>query len=177
MDFLKTVAQIFGICGLLFTVISYQERNNKRFFIKQGIAGLMFFVNFMLIGAFSGALFNLVNLVRGTLLSKNDKKPWRLILIEVLYTACFLFSIMLTLDKPFQIFLSALTYFTLVLMTVFMWKGNGKHIRYFQLAAVSPSWLIHNMFNFSLGGILCEIFCMISVIVSFVRYRKDGFEA
>lgn len=27
-----------------------------------------------------------------------------------------------------------------------------------------------------IGGILCEVFCLSSIIISFIRYGKDGFE-
>jgi len=176
MNWIEIIAQIFGIAGLLFTAFSFQEKNNRRFFVMQAAAGLMFFANFALIGAVSAALFNLTNLVRGSLLLKNDRKVWRVGLICSLYTACFVFSLTMIWGDLFQIFLSGITYATLVIMTVLMWFGNGKHIRYGQVLASSPSWIIHNIFNFSLGGLLCEIFSMISVGISFIRYGKDGFE-
>ncbi len=173
---MNLTAQLFGIAGFLFTVVSFQERNIKKFFIMQAIAGFMFFMNFAIMGALSAALFNLVNLVRGALLSKKEHKPWHLGTIEILYTVCFVISLIVINGDLFQIFLSSLTYFALVLMTIFMWKGNGKYIRYVQLFVVSPAWIIHNIFNFSLGGLLCEIFSMLSVIVSFIRYKQSGFE-
>lgn len=176
MKTIEIIAQGFGILGLIFSALSFQEKDNKKLFIMQGIAGLMFFANFILIGAISAALFNLTNLVRGTLFSRNNHKPWQLILISGLYTVCFGIALVTIIGDAFQIFLSALTYSTLMLMTVLMWKGNGKHIRYGQFFASSPSWIIHNIFNFSLGGILCEIFMMSSVIISFIRFGKDGFE-
>lgn len=176
MNHIETIAQIFGIFGFIFSVLSYQDKKNKGFFIMQGSAGLMFFVNYLLIGALSAALFNLVNLVRGVLFSKKEHKLWQVILLEVMYTLCFVISLFSIIGKPFKIFLSAFTYATLVLMTYLMYKGNGKHIRYGQLFASSPSWFIHNIFNFTLGGILCEVFMMVSVLVSFLRFGKDGFE-
>ncbi len=176
MNYIEIIAQIFGIFGLIFSALSYQEKNNKRFFIKQGLAGLMFFLNFALIGAISAALFNLTNLVRGAVFSNKEKKLWKLITVVSLYTFCFAFALYIIGNNPFQIFLSALTYSTLELMTVLMWRGNGKHIRYGQFFVSSPSWIIHNIFNFSLGGILCEVFMMLSVVISFIRYGKDGFE-
>ena len=176
MEILDLVAQICGIVGFILSVFSFQAKKNKNFFIFQGIGGLFFFLNFIFIGAISAALFNVVNLLRGFLLSKNDKKIFKLAIIEISFAACFIFSLTTMLDNPLQIFLSALTWFALAAMTVFMWKGNGKHIRYFQFFFVSPAWLIHIVFNFTLGGILCEAFNMLSVIVSFIRYGKDGFE-
>lgn len=176
MDYVKIISQVFGIFGLILSALSYQERNNKKFFIEQALAGLMFFINFALIGAVSAALFNMTNLVRGAIFSKKEKKAWNLIAVAGLYTICFIFSLSFIIDKPFHIFLSSLTYLTLEMMTVLMWIGNGKYIRYGQFFVSSPSWIIHNIFNFSLGGIMCEVFMMASVVVSFIRFRKEGFE-
>jgi len=66
---------------------------------------------------------------------------------------------------------------TLFTMSILMWMGNGKHIRYFQVSLMSPAWIVHNIFNFSLGGILCESFNMVSSVVALVRYRKEGFDS
>ena len=137
----------------------------------------MFFLNFLLIAAYAGALFNLTNLVRGLLFSKEDKKLWKLITVVLLYTVCFVFSVTLIWGNWFMIFISALPYVTLVIMSVLMWKGNGKHIRIFQVSLMSPAWIVHNIFNFSLGGILCESFNMISSVIALIRYRKSGFES
>ena len=176
MNFLEITAQAFGIIGLVIIVYSFQCKQNKNFFLMQGIGSFMFFLNFIMIGAFAGAFFNLTNLVRGILLSKDDKKLWKLIVCEALYTFCFVFSVFLVKGDMFKIFISFLPYVTLIIMSVLMWKGNGKHIRVFQFFLMSPSWIIHNIFNFSLGGIICETFNMVSVVVAFIRYGKDGFE-
>ena len=40
----------------------------------QGAGSFMLVVNFLLVGAYAGALFNLVNFVRGMLNSKDSKK-------------------------------------------------------------------------------------------------------
>lgn len=170
------IAQGFGLIGLGIIVYSFQCKKNRYFFLMQGLGSLMFFVNFLLIGAYAGAFFNLTNLVRGLLYSKDTKKLWKLILIEFLYTLSFAFSAYLVWGDWFSVFIAALPYITLLIMSVLMYNENGKHIRYFQFALMSPSWIVHNIFNFSLGGILCESFNMISVIISFVRYGKEGFE-
>jgi hypothetical protein len=173
---MNILAQIFGIIGFVFAVISFQEKKNKRFFIEQGLSGLFFAANFFMVGAIGAALFNFVNLIRGLVYQKSDRKVWRLVLIEALYAGCFVYSLFGIWGNTLQITLSALTYSTLVLTSIFMWLGDGKIIRYVQFLYASPGWLIHNIFNFSLGGILCESFNMISIIISFIRFGKDGFE-
>ena len=177
MDTKDIIAQGFGIIGLVLFAWSFQEKDNTKLFIKQGLSGFMFFLNYALIGAAAAALFNITNLVRALVYAKNTNKKWSLILIEALYGGCFVFSLFAIWGDWFQIFLAVITYISLVATSISMWTGNGKYIRYVQLAIASPAWLIHNIFNFTLGGIICEIFAMTSVVISFIRYGKDGFEA
>ena len=167
------IAQAFGIVGLVIIVASFQCKKNRNFFLMQGIGSFMFFINFIMINAYGGAFFNLVNLVRGLLFSKNDKRLWKPILVEMLYTACFIFSIVLS-PSPEQIILVAIPFAALVAMTVFMWLGNDKHIRYSQITYMSPAWIVHNIFNFSLGGLICESFNMVSSVIYLMRMRRKN---
>lgn len=172
----EIIAQLFGIIGLVVIASSFQCKKNKNFFLMQSIGSLAFVVNFFMIGAYAGAMSNIVNIIRGMFFSKEDKKPWKLAILLVLYTACNAFSLYLIWGDWFKMFISVLPFIGLVPMTVLMWMADGKRIRYFQVAFMSPAWIVHNIFNFSLGGILCELFSMISTIISFIRYGKDGFE-
>ena len=173
----EIIAQGFGLIGLVIIVWSFQCKKNKNVFLMQGIGSFAFVINFLLISAYAGALFNLTNLVRGLLFSKEDKKVWKLVAVNVLYTACFAFSTYLAWGDWFMIFIASLPYVTLFIMSILMWVGNGKIIRYFQVSLMSPAWIVHNVFNFSLGGILCESFNMVSSVVALVRYRKEGFNS
>lgn len=172
MTLVDFIAQGFGILGLVITVLSFQCKENKKFFAMQALGGFMYFLNFILIGALAGALFNLTNVVRGALLSKDDKKVWKVVVICFLYTACYTVSVFLAKGNLFQIFLATLPFIALFIMTIFMWKGNAKHIRYFQIIYMSPSWIVHNIFNFTLGGLICEVMNMCSAIISLIRHKE-----
>lgn len=174
MEIKEIIGQLFGIFGLLMFVASFQCKNSKKLVFVQGIGGMMFFINFLLIGAYGGALFNLTILIRGLLYMKKDEKIWKPLLVEVLFTVAYVYSLILVKDDILQIVLTTLPYVSLLVMSALMWKGNGKSIRIFQVGALSPSWLIHNVFNFTLGGILAEVFNMISAIVSLLRFKKDS---
>ena len=168
------IGQAFGIVGLLMFVLSFQCKENKKLIFVQGIGGMMFFLNFLLIGAYGGALFNLTILVRGLLYMKKDNKIWKPVVVEILFTIAYVYSLSLVKDSLLQIVLTTLPYLSLLVMSVLMWKGNGKKIRIFQTVALSPSWLIHNIFNFTLGGILAEIFNIISAVVSLIRFKEKN---
>ncbi|MBE7028290.1 MAG: YgjV family protein [Ruminococcaceae bacterium] len=173
MELKEIIGQIFGIFGLLMFVSSFQCKNSKKLVFVQGIGGLMFFINFLLIGAYGGALFNLTILIRGLLYIKKDK-IWKPLIVEILFTLAYVYSLVLIKDDILQIVLTTLPYLSLLVMSALMWKENGKSIRVFQVGALSPSWLIHNIFNFTLGGILAEVFNMISAIVSLLRFKNNA---
>ncbi len=176
MDTKFIIGQAFGIVGLILMALSYQSKSNKNLFVFQALSGLSFAINFLLIDALSAGLFNIMNLVRGIIFARRKKKVWELVFVEAIYTACFVFSLTQIWRNSLDVFMSVLTFSSLVIMSVVMWRANPKHIRYTQLFYVSPVWLTNNIFYFTLGGIICEIFAMTSVIVSFIRYRKDGFD-
>ena len=173
--FIPILAQALGIIGMLIIIPSFQCKKNSTFFIMQGTGGFMFFMNFILIGAYGGAFFNLCNLIRGLLFAKDAKRPWKLAVVEACYLACFVFSIFLD-HSPEQIILVAIPCAALLANSVFMWLGNPKHIRYSQISFLSPAWIIHNIFNFSIGGLICETFNMISSFIYLMRTRKENTE-
>ena len=172
----EVIAQTLGIIGMILSMMSFQSKRNYIFFLLQGLSGLAFALNFVLIGAISAALLNSSNIVRGFIFRKSDKKLWKLIIVNGLYTVCITISLLVYTRGALQIFLALLTFAAIFIGSIVMWYGNGKIIRYAQLIFISPVWLIHNFINFTLGGILCESFAIISAIVSFMRFGKDGFE-
>lgn len=171
MGIKEIIGQIFGIFGLLMFVLSFQCKSSKKLVFVQGIGGMMFFINFLLIGAYGAALFNLTILIRGLLYMKKDGKVWKPLIVELMFTAAYIYSLILVKDDILQIILTTLPYISLLIMSVLMWKENGKLIRYFQIATLSPSWLIHNIFNFTIGGILAEVFNMASALISILRFK------
>ena len=45
-----------------------------------------------------------------------------------------------------------------------------------QIAMISPIWIVNNVYYGSIGGVVCELFNMLSVLVSFLRFRKSGYD-
>ncbi len=173
MDFL---IQTIGIFGMLMAIISYQCKTNRNYFIFQGLCGLFFTIQFTLTGAWAGVLFNVFNIARALLYqSKIARKLLTVITLEAITLALGFVSLFVFKEAWW------LVLFTLIAQaagTFTMWTKNGKTIRIGQLALVSPFWLLYDALipTPSIGGVLCEVFNMVSVIVSFIRFRKTGFD-
>lgn len=176
MNTVQIIAQGFGIIGMILAIVSFQCKRNSILFFTQAASGLMFSVNFIMIGVIGAALCNAVNVIRGLLFSKSDCVVWKLIVVLSLYATCMIISLYTVWGNAFQTLLAMLPIIVSFVFTVAMWTGNGTTIRKMQFFLSSPLWLLHNCFNFSLGGIICESFNMLSVLISFIRYGKDGFE-
>ena len=41
MNYIEIISQVFGILGFVFIVLSFQEKTNKGFFVKQALGGIL----------------------------------------------------------------------------------------------------------------------------------------
>ena len=164
-----TIAQILGIMAMAISVSAFQFKKNRSLFIVQGISCCLFFVHFFLLGAYTGAFLNILALIRSICLSvKKLRHP----VFEALVMLSFIIITVLTYEGwPSLLVLAAM-----LVGTATYWLNKAKLIRISQLAVISPCWLIYNVVNFSIGGIITESFNIISTIVSMIRYRKTGFD-
>lgn len=163
------IAQAIGIVAAALTILSFQFKNNKLLFLFQAVAGFLFSVNFFMLGAYTAAFLNLTNLFRGALLAggKRFESNWFAAALMAVYTVVTVVT--------YANWLSLLVLVAQLVGTVAMWSRKGKIIRFGQLFVVSPAWLIHNIINFSLGGLITEVVSILSILISLIRYRK-GFE-
>ena len=140
-------------------------------------------MSYLLLGAFGGALTNVVAVINSAVLFLGPKYRKKPILVAVClgFVAVQVF-LLLTFNGVWSARTIVETVFGFVValaqvaVTIAMWRDDGRIIRNTRLFITSPAWLIYNIIVFSLGGIICEAFSMTSIIISFIRYGKDGFE-
>lgn len=180
---MELIAQILSILGCAIMIFSFQFKNNRNLFIAQTVSAFTFFTSYILLGAFGGALTNVVAVINGAALFLGPKFRKKPILLAVCigFVAVQVFLLLTfngawTAKAILETVFGFIVAFAQVAVTVAMWKDDGRIIRNTRLFLTSPAWLIYNIIVFSLGGIICEVFSMTSIIVSFIRYGKDGFE-
>ena len=170
------IAQALGIFGMLAAMISYQCKKNKNYFIFQGLSGAFFSAQFILIGAWAGLIFNAYNIVRALAYqSKKARSVVCVISLEILVVIAAAMSVFVFKEAWWLV---SFTLIAQITGTFAMWTRDGKKIRISQMAVVSPFWLLYDLLIPvpSIGGILCEVFNMASVIISFIRFKKTGFD-
>ena len=177
-DFLKTLidpVQLIGYLGMACALLSFQCKKNRNYFFFQTGCAIAFTCQYLFLGAWSAMLLNVVAIARGILFSLGEKLHKRFILmsIEIAFIATAIMSVLIFSEIWW---IALFVFIAQAGGTLAMWTRNGKTIRYTQLTVVSPLWLINNFYYFSIGGILCESFNVISVIVSIIRFRKTGYD-
>ena len=173
---IEYIAQGIGIVGMVISILSFQCKRNRDLCIAQAISGGMFAINFALLGALSGGAMNFINVFRGFLFAFIPEKHRMKVSVGLI--AAYAAATVVTFGTPFfwnGVF-SILVCLAQTVGTIFMHINDGQKLRIAQLAFVSPVWLSHNIYFFSIGGIICECFSITSVIVSMIRYRGGKFE-
>ncbi len=166
---MEVIAQVISIVAMFINIMSFQCKKNRNLFIMIGIGSLLFSVSFLMLGAYISAIYNIISIIRSSLaLNKKFFTKTSFYLLCVLYVVGTIFAY----DNLWSIVL----FVAQIVQTYTMWFKDGSIIRKSQYYFVSPVWVINNIIVFSIGGILCELFVMTSAFISYLRYRKTGFE-
>ncbi len=162
----ELIAQALGIVGMGINILSMQCKKTSGVYTMLLIGGCFFTANYFLLGSYAGALMNVYSVFRSfyLLIDKRTRKPSQLVVLMSVLAACG--AVGLYMDGP----IALLPLVAHIAANVGMWQRNGAKLRLLQLVAVSPLWLVNNIIVFTIGGILCEIFVIVSVLVSILRY-------
>lgn len=135
-------------------------------FLFQLIGCSIFAIQFGVLGAYTGALSLLINILRNILLLKVNVWTWvksKKIMIGILVLLA-AFTIW-TWDG----WISLLPFASVGVTTVGYWTDNAQKIRLSQLIG-SPCTLFYDVLIHSWGGMLSESITLVSIIISIIRF-------
>lgn len=177
MTYFDFFAQAIGILAMAIIIISFQQKTHKKVVTFQLFGCILFAVNFFMLGALVGAFMNVISVLRALVYSNKEKfrgdhKGWM---------ALFMFLYVLSYVLTFVVFgtefnlrnatLELLPVIAMVVTTVGFSSNSAKLVRLFGLVN-SPCWLVYNIVNFALGGILCEVFSLCSIFIGMFRHDR-----
>ena len=172
MTTIEYIGQAVGILAMALIILSFQCKNRVAFYVMQMSGNVAFAVSFWMLGNMAGSLMNLMGLFRGIimLLPAQKRKIWHLVLINVLFVGGAVYA------GTFggMGWACLVSFAAQTLGTFSMWYGTDKAIRWVQLCGISPLWIINNTVVTSppaIGGLICEVFSMISTIIYLIRVR------
>lgn len=174
MEPIEIIAQAVGIVAMAFNIFSYQQKKQKGVIACQLVGGVLFAVNFLLLGAWVGGILNIIAAIRAVIFLNKEKlkadRPMWLIGFTASYAAVYIlsFTVFGTLATPYNFVIELLPVIGMVATTVGFSLRRAADVRKCGLVS-SPSWLIYNISNFSLGAIICETLSLISIVAGIIR--------
>ena len=171
-DFL---AQATGIIAMGFNVFSYQCKSQKGLVTCQLFGTLLFAINYFMLGAVVGGFLDLIGAFRSVVFMFRKKFRADSIYWVVFFCAFYVLTYILNFTVFGETFtiktclLEILPVVSMITSTIAFYVGNAAVTR--KLGYItSPTWLIYNFVIVAIGGIVCEVLCLCSVIIGIIRY-------
>ena len=177
---MEIFAQILSVIGMAVNIISFQQKSQKGVIICQFFGGTLFAISYFFLGAYTGALLNGIVVVRAIIFYLKDKTHatlpvWFFSFVAV-YIACYALSFTVFQKAP-----TTTNFIVEILPVIGMTAHSYAYMRdtsamYRRMSFIaSPAWLVYNIVNFSIGGIVCEIISLVSIVIGLIRHdiKKD----
>ena len=166
--------QAIGIVAMVMNVVAYQFKSKRNILLCMLAGSALFAVNMFLLGAIMGGIMNVLCVARSIAYMKKDSLPFSVKVLNAIFIAAYmisyvlLFTLLGTEPSVSNLILELLPVIGMSAMTLAFSGNNAKLIR---LAGFinSPCWLVYNIFHIAIGGIICEVFGLVSVISSLIR--------
>lgn len=168
------IAQAVGIVAMAFVIFSFQFKSNNVCFGMNLAGGLLFLLHYGMIEAWGGCLMNTVACIMSIVLLMGEKVKRLPVLIGLLglYAGATALVLIKGWDSPLAL-LACVAQFA---VTIGMWTRDHVKLRVVRGGIVAPLWIAYNLLSGSIGGVICELFTMSSVIVYFVRRKMKKTE-
>lgn len=166
------IAQLVGFVPLIISFFTFLLSKRGSIIVSKLISDLLWAFHFLLLGEFVGCIINFVNAIRDFVFFHKDKKWASHISVPIIFGV-------LTVGAAFvrwQGWYSILPMLGSLLALIGFWCSNPRHIKKFNLPATAL-WLIYGIIVGSISTVLCNLFSIISIIISetrdFIQKRKN----
>ena len=174
---MELAAQILSIVAMGVYFLSFQQKKQNTIILFQMIANSLFAISFFMLGAMMGAILNVISAIRALLFIykkqlKTDNNIWFAGFIAV-YIATYVLSVTVFVQE-LNVITALLEFIPLVGMVATTLGYRAKNSKSVRIAGLvnEPAWLVYNVYYFSIGAILCNVFSLISAIVGLVRFDR-----
>lgn len=164
------IAQIFGIGAMIFLFSIYQQSSRKKLIISKLCADICWVAHYLCLGAYGGMIPNFVGIFRELIFVKRESKKWADLPFWPLLFILINWMIGFTTFKS-QINILPIAASTFV--TISLWLRKPKLTKLISIP-ISLTFLIYDIFVGSYVGVINESIAIISIIISFIRERKNN---
>lgn len=169
---LLIISQIIGLAAVGLYLLSYQLKKRRQIVWVTCVSNALYVLQYILLGAFSGAVMDFTSTVSSFLAAKKNDAPFvkykKILMLSniAVITAVGLASALIQKD-PIELIPLAGALF----QTGGLWFDNEQTIRKFGLCS-APFWLVYNFISQAYGAALGSVLAIVSIVVAMVRYRN-----
>ena len=166
---LEIIANIIGIIAVVTFVLSYQLKTRKAIILCNAASRVLFVAQYFLLGAFEGAMLDVVSIAAVVLAEKKDipfiKKHLKaaIILVNLAMIATGLVF--------YKNILSLFPLLGVLLQSGAFWLTREKNIRLVSLLG-SPFWFTYNVYSHAYGSALGDVMTIVSITTAMLRYKE-----
>ncbi|MBQ8868909.1 MAG: YgjV family protein [Oscillospiraceae bacterium] len=164
---MNLAALVVGIIGVALYVLSYQFKKRKTIVAMYSAANVMYVMQYILLGAYTGMAMDSLGFVSSLLARKKHtpfmRKYYKIIvlLLDVLMVT----SGILLYQNPFSLFAIV----AIIVETTALWLDNEKIMRRVAICAV-PFWLTYNIAFGAVGSAIGSAINLVSLSTAIFRY-------
>lgn len=160
------IVQTIGFIALFFVLFSFQKNKRSKILAIMLIGLALFVIHFGLLGAWTGALMNLIETGVVFVAYKKETEPWAAKKFWP-YLFIFIYSVVGFLVAKHLV--DILPVIAQIFGTIAVWQTNPRTIRFIMLVP-RPLWFFYNMIVGSYGGMATEVFILLSLVVGILRF-------
>ncbi len=173
---MKITAQIIGLLAVATFLLSYQQKKRKNIILLNTLSRCLYILQYMLLGAFSGAVLDVLGAVSSVVAGKKHKgfvkRHAKAVLIAINGVIILAGVLIAFYNKRW---LDLFPIAGVLLHTSAFWISDEKIIRRVSLLG-SPFWLVYNLFSQAYGSAIGDLLTMGSIIIAMIRYKNSDVE-
>lgn len=162
------ISQIIGIVAAVLLLASFQQKTHKRIVFMQACAGMLFGIQFLMLGAYEGMVCNFIGMFRSFTYSFRTKSR---IVDSVFCPAFFALAFLIGTVITYKNLFSLMPLIAMVISSFVLWIPQTQKLRVLTFPT-SALWLVYNIICGSVSGIITELSCEASIIISLFRFRE-----
>ena len=173
---MNTAALIVGLFAVALYVLSYLQKNRGAILTLGVISRLLYVVQYLLLGAYAGAVLDVVGAGSGVLAQRCERG-----FVKKHKTAIFIAVNILTVAIGVALFLRSrqvidfLPLAGILFQTDALWLKKEKHIRLVSIIGC-PCWFSYNIITGAYGSCVGDTLSFLALAISMIRYDMLGKE-
>ena len=168
MNIIYIVSQIVGFISFIISLIAYHRKKKQNIFTTMMIANILDIIHYILIGAYSGCITQVMTLIRNEIIVLKEKKQkLNNFAVLVLLIIAYVVAGILTYKNIY----SVLPILASMIYLYFIWNGNELKVKKIAFCCYFL-WLIYNICVLSIAGIISDCVLIISTFIAVYNEKK-----